>query len=106
KNVRAIIENNKELEVVKIFKNRSDLEALPTFSVLYHSSKRRNHEFSLWRSDDKPILIENEKMSEQKMNYIHLNPVRKGYVEAINDYPFSSASEYGKSLIPLDELKV
>jgi len=39
-----------------------------------------------------------------KLNYIHLNPVRSGIVEKANHYIYSSASNYstGKGLLEIE----
>jgi len=37
------------------------------------------------------VVIESEEMFWQKMEYMHLNPVKAGYVECAEDYRSSSA---------------
>ena len=44
---------------------------------------------SFWEQD-----IYTQKFLEQKLNYIHLNPVRAGIVETAEDYPYSSYRNY------------
>ncbi len=41
---------------------------------------------------------------DEKLDYIHLNPVRAGYVANASDWLYSSAIDYsgGKGLIELD----
>jgi putative transposase len=46
----------------------------------------------LWKYDNQPKLIESEKFFVQKVNYIHDNPVRKGYVERPEYWKWSSAN--------------
>jgi hypothetical protein len=41
-----------------------------------------------------PILIYSDRFFNQKLNYIHNNPVEKGYVEAPEDWIYSSARNY------------
>ncbi|RFZ90685.1 transposase [Mucilaginibacter conchicola] len=54
----------------------------------------RNHKF--WQSDGMPKLISSRKMLEQKLDYIHLNPLQEHWnlVNDPNDYYFSSCSYY------------
>ncbi len=40
------------------------------------------------------MLIEDGDFFDQKLNYIHDNPVRKGYVENPEHWKFSSARNY------------
>ena len=39
------------------------------------------------------ILIESENVFQQKLNYVHENPVRKNYVMREEDWYWSSANE-------------
>lgn len=44
-----------------------------------------------WKYSYRSIEIAGDKMFWQKMEYVHLNPVRAGYVERAEDYRWSSA---------------
>ena len=50
------------------------------------------------------IHIESEKFLRQKMAYIHLNPVRAGFVSAAEDLIYSSQRNYSQlsELIDVD----
>lgn len=48
----------------------------------------------VWQEGFHPQLILNEEMLNQKINYIHYNPVKKGLVSEMEDWKFSSASDY------------
>ncbi len=48
--------------------------------------------FQFWKPDNQPRLIENKRFYMQKLNYIHDNPVRKGYVERPEHWKWSSAN--------------
>lgn len=48
--------------------------------------------YQLWQSTNMPILIESEKLFEQKLEYIHFNPVKKQYVEKPEYWQWSSAN--------------
>ena len=41
-----------------------------------------------------PELIESDEFFQQKLDYIHNNPVRKQYVEKPENWTWSSASHY------------
>ena len=52
-------------------------------------------------------MMDSEKLYLQKMNYIHLNPVRKGYVEQVEHWKYSSARNRVSrdySLIKVEEI--
>ncbi len=48
-------------------------------------------EYRLWKSNNQPTLISNQAMLDQKINYIHENPVRAGIVTEPQFYKYSSA---------------
>jgi REP element-mobilizing transposase RayT len=48
----------------------------------------------IWQRTNMPILIYSDRFFNQKLNYIHNNPVEKGYVEAPEDWIYSSARNY------------
>lgn len=47
-----------------------------------------------WRADNKPIELWSNATIDQKLNYIHQNPVEEGLVFRAEDYVYSSASDY------------
>ncbi len=53
-----------------------------------------NRKYQFWGQDNHPIELWSEKVSGQKINYIHNNPVRAGLVAEPEHYLYSSASNY------------
>ena len=47
-----------------------------------------------WRGDNKPIELWSNKVIDEKINYIHQNPVEEGLVFKPEDYVYSSAADY------------
>ena len=47
-----------------------------------------------WRGDNKPIELWSNHVIDQKINYIHMNPVDEGLVFNSEDYMYSSAIDY------------
>jgi REP element-mobilizing transposase RayT len=58
---------------------------------LKHQVWKRKHQYSLWQQEKNVFSIFSESMLRQKVNYVHLNPVRAGLVERATDYRYSSA---------------
>jgi putative transposase len=58
---------------------------------LQHFDWKRKHRFSLWQHDSDVFLVTSESKFMEKVNYIHLNPVRAGLVERAQEYRWSSA---------------
>ena len=47
-----------------------------------------------WRGDNKPIELWSNKVIDQKLSYLHNNPVEEGLVFKPEDYVYSSAVDY------------
>lgn len=60
----------------------------------------RNSANQFWRQDNQPKELFSSRFTEQKLNYIHHNPVEAGIVEKAEDYLYSSARDYfeGKNI--------
>lgn len=56
------------------------------------SSNVKKHQF--WRHDNKPIELWSNRVIEEKINYVHCNPVEEGLVFRPEDYVYSSARDY------------
>jgi REP element-mobilizing transposase RayT len=54
-----------------------------------------------WRADNKPVELWSNKVIQEKLKYIHYNPVEEGLVFNPEDYVYSSAVDYagGKGLL-------
>jgi len=50
--------------------------------------------YKLWQDTSHPILLDNNYLIDQKINYIHQNPVRALIVQNAEDFIFSSACDY------------
>lgn len=53
-----------------------------------------NKDFQLWQQDNHPIELWDNYMMEQKLEYLHQNPVVSGFVAKAEDYVYSSAIDY------------
>lgn len=67
---------------------------------------QRNSHHQFWTHENHAELIYSNKFIEQKLNYIHQNPVKAGIVSKPEDYVYSSAKNYAgeKGLISVIEL--
>lgn len=54
-----------------------------------------------WRQDNHPEELISDKFQDQKLDYVHNNPVEAGLVDNAEDYRYSSARDYagGKGLL-------
>jgi REP element-mobilizing transposase RayT len=60
----------------------------------WNAGKRQNRGFhQVWTADNHPIEIWSRAFFDQKLNYIHMNPVRAGWVSQAEYWRYSSASD-------------
>ncbi len=57
-----------------------------------YNKNNKTHQF--WQQESKPIELESPKWINQKLAYIHLNPVVNGIVQEPEAYAYSSAGDY------------
>jgi len=57
-------------------------------------ARRARDELGLWQDGFHPQALESMPVFEQKLDYLHSNPVRKGLVRAPRDWWYSSAANY------------
>ncbi len=62
-----------------------------SLAKLRHAEWKRKHSYSVWQQEKNIFSIFSEAVFMQKVNYIHLNPVRAGSVKRAIDYRWSSA---------------
>ena len=74
--------------------------------ILENSAKNLpKQQYRLWTDDFHPIALKSEKWFRQKIDYMHNNPVRKGFVEQPEYWKYSSARNWlrnDNNIISLD----
>jgi putative transposase len=70
----------------------------------YKQSIKIRSDYQVWQEGFHPQQIISEEMLQQKIDYLHHNPVRAGMVNRPEDWLYSSAGDYagGKGLVELD----
>ena len=97
--IKGII-SHRIIEYLKAHEFESSLEKLR------HQERERQYKYSLWEQESNVLLLTSEAFFMQKVNYIHLNPVRAGLVESATDYHWSSARFWAKCPDEGEPLKV
>ncbi len=82
--IKAIKENPQE--------NRRDC-MLDQFQNAANQSSNVKH-YQFWQHDNKPIELWSNAVIQEKIDYIHQNPVEEGLVFRPEDYLYSSAVDY------------
>jgi len=62
----------------------------------YMKSYKTDRKNQLWEEGVHPEMIQNYEMLRQKIDYIHNNPVKRGFVDLPEHWKYSSARNYVK----------
>ena len=61
----------------------------------YHADKNGNNKlYQVWQQNNQPKALVHPKFIRQKLDYIHMNPVKSGVVLEPEAYRYSSARQY------------
>ena len=74
--------------------NEHHAEVLLKRMSFARKAQRNDREHQLWQEGSHPQVIEGEKMLRQKLDYIHQNPVKRGFIDEPEDWRWSSARSY------------
>ncbi|MDD3344778.1 MAG: transposase [Sulfurovaceae bacterium] len=62
--------------------------------AFYKKAHKTTASYQIWQEGSQPKLIKNDAMMISKINYIHQNPVKRGYVDEAKHWRYSSARDY------------
>jgi len=72
----------------------------------YKKAHKSDRSLQFWQEGMHPELIQSDAMMRQKIEYIHHNPVKRGYVDVAEHWRYSSARDYMGQTGLLDVCKV
>ncbi len=62
--------------------------------VFFKRAHKQETTYQVWEEGNHPQIIESEAVMDQKLDYIHQNPVKRGYVDQVEHWRYSSARNY------------
>ncbi|MBW9275387.1 MAG: transposase [Candidatus Thiodiazotropha sp. (ex. Lucinisca nassula)] len=62
--------------------------------AFYKKAHKGDREYQFWQEGCHPESIQDDVMMRQKIEYIHQNPVDRGYVDRAEHWRYSSARDY------------
>ena len=83
---------NKSIQDIQVGESRR--EWLQYLFKYFAKHQQRNRTFQFWQKDNHPIELWSPRVIEQKLAYIHWNPVRAKLVADPSHYLYCSASNY------------
>ncbi|GAB6042278.1 REP-associated tyrosine transposase [Endothiovibrio diazotrophicus] len=88
--------------VVELLQRKGERETLRLLRTV-RAERLGDRDHQVWQEGSRPQLIQNAQMLRQKLEYIHYNPVRRGYVDDPVHWRYSSARVYAgeEGLLPV-----
>jgi REP element-mobilizing transposase RayT len=107
----GVVRDFKKYTSKQVFKmmneiNESRREWLDLVFKFHAKYNKRNGEKQFWTHENHAVELTTNEMIDSKINYIHQNPVRAGWVIEPEDYLYSSARNYAnlESLLQIDKI--
>jgi putative transposase len=86
------VRGNSARKILEWLREGQYLMSLKKLALAY--PQKRQHTHALWQKDPSVIDLWSHKFIRQKLNYLHLNPVRAGLCEHPADWKWSSYRAY------------
>ncbi len=80
-------------EILKLLHKENATTILDQLAF-YKKAHKTTAEYQIWQESSQPKLIQSDAMMISKINYIHQNPVKRGYVDEAKYWRYSSARDY------------
>jgi REP element-mobilizing transposase RayT len=94
-------------EISKVAAVQNDIDFLDQFEYARSNNRAQDaSRFQIWQEGSHPEAIFSEKFAKQKLDYIHMNPVKAGLVQTPDEWLYSSAQAYllGTQTNPITDL--
>ena len=89
----ARFKNHTAKEMLRLLKKENVKTILEQLSF-YKKAHKTDREYQVWQDGIQPKLMQNDAMMKNKIDYIHHNPVKRGYVDDAMHWRYSSARDY------------
>ncbi|MEX0967844.1 MAG: transposase [Bacteroidia bacterium] len=88
-------------ELIQMHPQESRREWMLWMMERAEKKNKHNKGFQFWQQHNNPIELSTNEMIQQKLDYIHVNPVKAGLVAEPHHWLYSSALDYsgGKGLL-------
>ena len=80
-------------KIIDLLKERNAQHVLGQLA-LHKLQHKKDRIYQMWQEGSHPQLIQSEDVMRQKIEYVHHNPVRRGYVDDPTHWRYSSARCY------------
>ncbi len=95
-------------QIINLIKEENESRREWMLNLFQYAGQKNpnNKNFQVWRHDNHPVELYSSDVIDQKLDYIHKNPVVAGIVENEEDYIYSSARNFAglTSVLQIEEL--
>ena len=117
--IHLIASSDKLSQIIRDFKSYTAREIINTAKIdgrkwllnqfeFYKKKYKTDCEYQVWQEGFHPQMITEEEVFRQKVEYIHHNPIKRGFVEQAEHWVYSSARNYfaGDGCIEIDLIEI
>jgi len=79
--------------IIELLERQQSARLLELLAFIKRAHKQESR-YQVWEEGNHPQLIESDAVMRQKLDYIHFNPVKRGYVDRPEHWRYSSARNY------------
>ena len=80
-------------ELLKLLQ-RENVKTILEQLAFYKKAHKSDRQYQVWQEGLQPKFIQTDAIMKSKINYIHQNPVKRGYVDEASHWRYSSARDY------------
>jgi REP element-mobilizing transposase RayT len=84
-------------QIIDLLKSRNVTTILNQLAF-YKKAHKEDRGYQLWQEGIAPKLIQSNTMMIERINYIHQNPIKRGYVDEAKHWRYSSARDYEENV--------
>jgi REP element-mobilizing transposase RayT len=79
--ITSELEREERTALLRVFRNAATVDG-------------RGNNYKVWQEGFHPVALDSDYLIQQRLNYLHQNPVKKGFVEEPEYWKYSSARNY------------
>ena len=79
---------------ILLYLKQNNVKSILDQLAFYKKAHKSDRDYQFWQEGIHPELIQTNEMMQQKINYVHNNPVKRGYVDEAEHWRYSSARVY------------
>ena len=93
----SLVRDFKKFTSVEITRRLSQIDSKSKYLKVFQISGKKStkhQKYQVWKEGYHPVELNSNLMLDQRLDYLHDNPVLVGFVDTPEDYPYSSAADY------------